>query len=162
RHFAMSITSGILDNVDTFVEFLDPADPTRYRFRNRSVPFERRTETFHVADMPHVTTDVLRTVHGPVFFLDREAGLAYSPKAAIETRVVGSAAATGRLGYARDLGDFRRLANRVAVSLNLHSADDSGKIAYFHRGARPLRPRDTDPRLPLDGRGDMEWRGLLP
>jgi len=162
RHFAMTITSGILDNVDTFVEFLDPADPTHYRFRDRSVPFTRRTETFHVAGMPDVTLDVLRTVHGPVFFLDREAGLAYSRQAAFEGREIDSAAAIVRLGYARNLRDFRRLADRVAVSLNLHYADDAGNIAYFHRGLRPLRPRQTDPRLPLDGRGTMEWRGLVP
>src|SRR5439155_6681343 len=39
--------------------------------------------------------------------------------------------------------------------------DQAGNIAYFHRGIRPLRPRHTDPRLPLDGRGDMEWRGEI-
>src|SRR5215468_3935905 len=32
RHFAMTITSGIDDTVDTYVESLDPADPGRYRF----------------------------------------------------------------------------------------------------------------------------------
>jgi penicillin amidase len=36
RSFAMTITSGILDNVDTFVELLDPKDPGRYVFRGRS------------------------------------------------------------------------------------------------------------------------------
>jgi penicillin amidase len=162
RTFATTITSGILDDVDTFVEMLDPADPTRYVFHGASRPFERRTETFHVAEQPDVTVETLRSVHGPVFFLDREAGLAYSRRAAFVGKELDSAAAIVRLGFARNLRDFRRLADRVAVSLNLHYADQAGNIAYFHRGVRPLRPRDTDPRLPLDGRGDMEWRGLLP
>src|SRR5207244_11536511 len=67
-----------------------------------------------------------------------------------------------RSGFVRTLEDFRRLADRVSVSLNFHYADAAGNIAYFHRGTRPLHPFHTDPRLPLDGRGGMEWRGLVP
>jgi len=100
RNFAMSITSGILDNVDTFVEFIDPADPTRYRFRDRSLPFERAYRTFKVSGMPDVTVDQLRTIHGPVFFLDRDAGLAYSRQAAFAGKELDSAAAIIRMGYA--------------------------------------------------------------
>jgi penicillin amidase len=39
RNFAMTITSGIDDAVDTYVEVLDPNDPGRYRYRGRWVPF---------------------------------------------------------------------------------------------------------------------------
>jgi penicillin amidase len=162
RHFAMTITSGILDNVDTFIETLDPKDAHRYRFRGRWRPFERRVERFRVANAPDVTLEVLRSVHGPVFLLDVAGGVAYSREAAFRGRELQSAAAIIDLGFVRSLQDFRRLADRVALSFNFHYADDRGNIAYFNRGARPLRPRHTDPRLPLDGRGDMEWRGVDP
>ncbi|HYY05837.1 MAG TPA: penicillin acylase family protein, partial [Candidatus Limnocylindria bacterium] len=162
RSFAMTITSGILDNIDTFVEFLDPARPDHYLFRGKSRPFERRTETFAVAGQPGVTREVLRTVHGPVFFLDRDDGVAYSRRVAFAGRELESAAALVSLGFVDNLREFRRLADHVAVSLNLHYADAAGNIAYFHRGIRPLRPLHTDPRLPLDGRGTMEWRGGVP
>src|SRR5438034_1838928 len=162
RSFAMTITSGILDNIDTFVEFLDPARPDHYLFRGRSRAFERRTETFAVAGQPAVTLEVLRTIHGPVFFIDREERLAYSRQAAFVGKELESAAAPGALGFVGNLHQFERLANHVAVSLNLHYADAAGNIAYFHRGIRPLRPLHTDPRLPLDGRGTMEWRGGVP
>src|SRR4029077_8936359 len=39
RGFAMTLPSGIDDAVDTYVETLDPADPGRYLFRNRSLAF---------------------------------------------------------------------------------------------------------------------------
>jgi penicillin amidase len=162
RNFAMTITSGILDNVDTFIEVLDPADPTRYRFRGRWLPFERRTETIKVAGQPDLMLEVLRTVHGPVFYLDREGGVAFSRRAAFRGRELESAAAVLNLGYVRSLGGFRRLADRMAMSFNLHYADAAGNIAYFHRGVRPRRPLHTDPRLPLDGTGTMEWRGVDP
>jgi penicillin G amidase len=162
RHFAMTLTSGIDDTVDTYVEFLDPADPGRYRFRGRWKRFQRRTETFAVAGQPAVTLEVLRSVHGPVFFLDREGGVAFSRRAAFRGHELESAAAVLNLGRVRSLRDFRALADRMAMSFNLHYADDAGNIAYFHRGALPRRPPDTDPRLPLDGRGTMEWRGIDP
>lgn len=159
RKFAMSITSGILDNIDTFVETLDPADPERYLVNGVSTPFDRRLETFHVSGGADVTVPVRRSVHGPVFFHDPEGGVAFSRQAAFAGKEIASAAALVNLGFVRSLRDFRRLANRVSASLNLHYADRTGNIAYFHRGIRPLRPLHTDPRLPLDGRGTMEWRG---
>src|SRR6185295_4638034 len=161
RKFATSITSGILDNIDTFVEVLDPAEPERYLFQGVYLPFERRLETFKVAGGPDVTLEVRRSVHGPVFFFDREGGVAFSRQASFSGKEISSAAAIVNLGFARDLRDFRRGADRVAASLNLHYADRAGNIAYFHRGIRPLRPLHTDPRLPLDGRGAMEWRGSV-
>src|SRR5262249_44518553 len=162
RHFGMTITSGIDDTVDTYVESLDPADPGRYRFRGGWKRFERRSETIQVSGGAPVTFRVLRSVHGPVFFFDRDGGVAFSRRAAFRGRELESAAAVLGLGRVRNLADFRRLADRMAMSFNLHYADDAGNIAYFHRGALPRRPADTDPRLPLDGRGTMEWRGVDP
>lgn len=159
--FAWTITSGILDNVDTYMETLDPADPGRYLYQGASLPFERRTETIAVAGGDPVTLEVLRTVHGPVFYVDPAGGVAFSRRASFRGQELASAAAIIALGYARTLDDFHRQADRVAVSLNLHYADAAGNIAYFHRGNRPLRPLHTDPRLPLDGSGTMEWRGVL-
>src|SRR5262245_8681355 len=162
RNFAVTITSGMMDNVDTYIEPIDPADANRYLFRGGSRPFERRTEVFKVQGQADVSVEVLRTVHGPVCFIDRAGGVAFSRRAAFRGREIASAAAIVHLGFARSLADFRRLADRVAVSLNFHYADTADNIAYFHRGVRPLRPRHTDPRLPFAGSGTMEWRGLVP
>ena len=162
RGFAMSLTSGILDNVDTYVERLDPHDADRYLFHGRSLPFTRRSETIHVSGAPDVTLEVLRTIHGPVFFIDRKAGVAFSRRAAFLAQEAASMATVTDIGFVRRLGQFRRLADRVAMSFNLHYADDAGNIAYFHRGTFRRRPPRTDPRLPLDGRGQMEWKGTVP
>src|SRR3989442_8096888 len=99
RGFATTITSGILDNVDTFVEFVDPADPERYLFEGKSVPFERRVETLKVAGQPDVQLEIRRTVHGPVFFLDREGGMAFSRQAAFAGKELDSAASLLGLGF---------------------------------------------------------------
>jgi penicillin amidase len=160
RNFAMTLTSGIDDAVDTYVEVLDPQDPGRYRFKGRWKRFARRLETFKVAGQGDVTIEVLRTVHGPVFFVDRDGGLAFSRRAAFRGHELESAAALLSLGRVRNFRDFRRLADGMSMSFNFHYADTAGNIAYFHRGRLPRRPPRTDPRLPLDGSGAMEWRGI--
>ncbi len=160
RNFALTLTSGIDDAVDTYVEILDPQDPARYRFKGRWKRFERRVETFKVAGQSDVTLEVLRSVHGPVFFVDRDGGLAFSRRAAFRGHELESAAALLGLGRVRSLRDFRRLADGMSMSFNFHYADTAGNIAYFHRGRLPRRPPRTDPRLPLDGGGAMEWRGI--
>jgi penicillin amidase len=160
RNFAMTLTSGIDDAVDTYVEVLDPNDPGRYRYRGRSVPFERRTETIHVLGQPDVTLEILRSRHGPVFFVDVAEGVAFSRRPAFRGHELESAASVLNLGRVRSLRDFRRLADGMFMSFNFHYADDAGNIAYFHRGALPRRPARTDPRLPYDGGGAMEWRGI--
>ncbi len=160
RNFAMTITSGIDDAVDTYAERLDPRDPGRYTFRGRSIPFERRTEVIKVLGAPDVMLEVLRTRHGPVFYVDREQGVAFSRRAAFRGHELESADAVLNLGRVRSLRDFRRLADGMFMSFNFHYADDAGNIGYFHRGALPRRPLHTDPRLPLDGSGSMEWRGI--
>src|SRR5262245_19731912 len=146
RHFAMTLTSGIDDTVDTYVEFLDPADPGRYRFHGRWKRFERRTETFAVSGQPAVTLEMLRSVHGPVFFLDRDGGVAFSRRAAFRGHELESAAAVLNLGRIRSLRDFRRAADRMAMSFNLHSAGDTGNLAYFPRRPPSRRRPHNDPR----------------
>ena len=84
-NFAMTLTSGIDDAVDTYVERLDPQDPGRYRFKGKWRRFERRTETFQVSGQSPVTIEVLRSVHGPVFFVDHDEGLAFSRRAAADS-----------------------------------------------------------------------------
>src|SRR5262249_61364743 len=74
RKFAMSITSGILDNIDTFVEVLDPADPEKYLFQGTSRPFDHRVETFHVAGGAHALLHVPRRRPAPGLFHAPERG----------------------------------------------------------------------------------------
>src|SRR5262249_31676548 len=110
-NFAGTLTSGIDDAVDTYVERLDPQEPGRYRFKGKWRRFEHRTETFQVSGQSPVTIEVLRSVHGPVFFVDRDEGLAFSRRAAFRGHELESAAALLSLGRVRSLREFRRLAD---------------------------------------------------
>src|SRR6185369_9413644 len=163
QNFAYTITSGISDQIDTYLEVLDPADPHRYLFNGAYVPMECRTETFTVQEPPPPTgsggtatteqRELCRTTHGPVFFLDAAGGAAFSHTSALRNRELSSAANWLRMSLTTSLAEFKDLVDGVDASFNFHFAGNDGTIAYFHAGRRPLRRKGTDPRFPLPGTG---------
>ncbi len=170
-HFAYTITSGISDQIDTYLEVLNPANARQYLFDGAYRDMECRTETFTVREPPPPagsggapTTEqreFCRTVHGPVFFSDDAGGAAFSHRSSLRDREMLSAGNWLRMALATDLAEFKTLVDGVDASFNFHFADDAGNIAYFHAGRRPLRPAKTDPRFPLPGTGEYEWTGFL-
>ncbi|TMA50327.1 MAG: penicillin acylase family protein, partial [Deltaproteobacteria bacterium] len=171
QNFAYTITSGISDQVDTYLEVLNPANDHQYLFNGAYLDMDCRTETFTVREPPPPagsggapTTEqreFCRTRHGPVFFSD-SAGAAFVHASAHRNLELASAAAWLRMGQATNLAEFKALVDGVSMSFNYHFADNSGNIAYFHAGVRPLRPPRSDPRFPLIGTGAYEWQGFLP
>ena len=169
--FAYTITSGISDQVDTYLEILNPANPRQYEFNDQFVDMDCHIETFTVREPPPPTgsggppsqeqRELCRTVHGPVFFIDEAGGAAFSHANAHRNRELESAANWLNLALTTDLAEFVNKLDGFYMSFNFHFADNQGNIGYFHTGIRPLRPRRTDPRFPLPGNGDFEWTGFL-
>src|SRR6185503_7223768 len=118
--FAYSITSSADDDSDIFAELLDPAAPGHYLHRGRSLPFVRRSEIIAVAGQPSVTQEFLRTVHGPVIFVDEAAGVAFARRRALDGRVSKAGGELLKLALADSLDGFLRIARRVEAGFNLH------------------------------------------
>ncbi|MFH1085214.1 MAG: penicillin acylase family protein, partial [Chloroflexota bacterium] len=79
RHVAWSITSGMGDNGDIFVERLAPGETDRYWHDGAWRTMITRTETIRVAGRTTPVTKIIReSVHGPIIFLDAEHDLAYA------------------------------------------------------------------------------------
>lgn len=155
------------DQVDVYVETLDPDDPGRYLHDGESRPFEERTETFLVKSTPDGELDVREETfeysrHGAVFARDEDAGVAYTTRRAQDGRSVANYVGLHLLNTATDgvseimdgLGDF-------TASYNLTVADDSGDIAYAFTGLQPVRAEGYDHRFAMPGTGEAEWRGFL-
>jgi len=159
-HLAFTITSAADDDTDVFAEVIDPANPDRYLHDGQSLPFEHRIETFLVAGQAPVVRDYLRTAHGPVIYLDPAGGLAFARRRALDRRATPAGARALRLELSPNLGKFLRIASHLGAGFNVHVADTDGNIAYVHAGLSPRRPPFTDPRLPLLGTGEQEWRGI--
>ena len=170
QNFAYTITSGISDQVDTYLEVLNPANPKQYLFDDAYEDMSCRTETFTVQEPPPpagsggvpmtVQREFCRTRHGPVFYSDGT--VAFSHAYAHRNLELLSAANWLRMAQATNLDQFKTLVDGMSMSFNFNFADNQGNIAYFHAGRRPLRPNRSDPRFPLIGTGAQEWQGFLP
>jgi penicillin amidase len=168
---AYTVTSGIDDQIDTYVERLNPANPRQYGEPGNWKDMECRIETFLVRMNPTsprtdpppvrpVVQDLCRTEHGAVFYTDVENGVAFSHKKAHWMRDLEGAVTWLSLGRKTTLtgpGSVEEALEGFPFTFNFHYASTNGDIGYFHRGLTPLRPDDTDPRLPLPGVG-YEWR----
>ena len=72
--------------------------------------------------------------------------------------------AAGFWGFNRSRGlrDYATSASMLASNHNMFYTDDRGNFGYWHPGNHPVRAKGVDLRLPQDGTGKSEWRGLLP
>lgn len=158
---AWTLTSGITDNTDVYIETLNPSNPKQYMFNGAFRNMTCRTETFTPASRPIEMHEFCRTVHGPVFESYPSDGVAFARRFYLFGRELDAAVSLVSLGFAHNIRQFQHTMDKNPASLNCMYADTAGHIAYFHRGIRPRRPPTMDPRLPLPGTGEAEARGII-
>ena len=157
---AWTLTTGYTDNTDTFMEVLDDSRQ-QYLFDGTYRPFEVIVDQIAVAGGATVTYPHYRTVHGPVYFLDADAGLAAAWRYSFWNRELDMVTAFYDLWQAETLADAEAVAASVPMSFNLFSSDREQTIAFWHVGTYPVRDADVDPRLPAMGTGVDEWTGTV-
>ncbi|NEB81943.1 penicillin acylase [Streptomyces sp. SID14478] len=155
-------TAGNGDTVDIYQEHLDPADRLRYRYKGAYRRMTTRTETVRVKGGADRTVDVQSTVHGPVVAVDADRNVAYTKKRSWAGKELESLFAWVDSTQARNHAAWEKQARRLAISINWYYSDRHGNIGYFFAGHFPDRPAGQDRRLPADGTGTMEWRGMQP
>ena len=163
---AWALTSLEPDVQDLFVEELDPANPSRYRWRGTFRPFETRRETIHVRGGPDVVAEVRRSVHGPIVtdVLDSAAsvGRVVALRWTALDETDSTAEAIEGINRASSWPQFLEAVRRFhAPAQNFLYADADGHIGYTASGSIPIRPR-ADGLLPVSGAGDDDWNGYVP
>lgn len=165
---AWSLTTSRVDQVDTFAEFADPADLTRYRYQGALRPFDRRVETLYRgpsatgALVPVRELVIRRSVHGvviargkvggrPVFFTRSRAG---------EGRELSLLQPLLELAGSGTYAALEPTLANVAPAAGLVYAE-RGRIAFVQLGSFPLRRQGTDDRLPVRGTGPFDHLGVL-
>ena len=160
---AWGYTNAMVDDVDLFVEEVDPNDPNRYRTPGGWEDMTVRPETIQVKGKPPVVQTVRTTRHGPVLSdVEKRGGdrvlamqwTAYAPS----TEVV----ALLGMNRARSADEFlRALAGFNNPHQNVVYADADGRFGYWMAGRVPLR-RGGDGVLPAPGwTGEADWTGWL-
>lgn len=170
---AWSLVAGNMgEQVDNYVERVDPDNPRRYRHNGEWREMTVRRETFQVnkcvppvcseAGLPgSETMEIESTVHGPV--VARPApGIAITQRRAQLGEWARALEAIAGWNTAGSMAQFERATVNARATYNLVYGDGDGHILYRFTGWQPVRARGVDRRLPAPGEGGAEWRGMLP
>jgi penicillin amidase len=161
--FAWTTTTGSSDLTDTYVERLNHADHREYLYKGRWERMECRTEAHVAKGVAELESqEICRTRHGPIVAWDEPNHIAYSVRYGWMNREIGTTRGFWGFNRARGLKSYATSASMLASNHNMFYSDDRGNFGYWHPGNHPVRARGVDLRLPQDGTGKSEWRGLLP
>ena len=172
-HFlGWGLTSSYLDDLDVYMEEVNPENPEEYRTPDGWAPFRTRQSIINVKDAAPVTLTLRWTENGPVM-----PGSHYKLASVTPSGHVASVAWTAlspddttvtagvELMYARNVEEAIDAGRyHVAPSQNLTLADAAG-IGFKTIGAMPARDirHDSQGRLPsLGWKPENRWQGLLP
>ncbi|MFQ5862138.1 MAG: penicillin acylase family protein [Candidatus Brocadiales bacterium] len=162
KNIAWTVTSGVSDSVDIFVEELNPKNPKEYKFKGEWRGFESKEEVFVVKGAAeNVTENICRSVHGPVFLIDESKNLAYSTKRTFWGGEPKSFESFIWVDRASSIDGFAEAVNTITLSFNLFCAASDGQIGFWHVGKYRVPAPGVDPRLPASGTGQEEWRGFV-
>ena len=155
-------TAGFGDDIDIYAEKLDPDNRERYFHKGQWRTMDKRVEVIRVKGGAPVVQEVYRTVHGIVMQRDDKQHIAYAKSRAWTGLEVQSLLAWTHQARAQDWKSWTAQAAKHALTINWYYADKRGNIGYVHTGAYPDRQAGHDPRLPVPGTGEWDWKGLLP
>ncbi|MFJ8083214.1 penicillin acylase family protein [Streptomyces sp. NPDC096205] len=161
-HVAFGLTNLPADQADLYVYDLDPADHSRYRYRDGWETLTTVTEEIAVEGGEPRAAELQFTRHGPVVKIDEQHHKAYAVRT-VWTEP-GTSPYLGSLNFlrARDSRQFVRAADvwRTPGS-NLVYADTSGDIGWVPGALVPRRTgKGYDGLLPVPGDGRFEWDGF--
>jgi penicillin amidase len=162
--YAWTTTTGSSDLADTFVEKLNPEPPEEgheYLFNGKYEPMECRVEEYTFRGVVFDEQEICRTRHGPVLAFDEENQRAYSIRYSWFNRENQTVEGFFRYQTVTNMRDFATYSNYLSSNHNMFYTDDRGNFGFWHPGNHVVRAKGVDLRLPQDGTGGSEWRGLL-
>lgn len=169
KYGAWTSTTGVSDVMDTYIEVLNPVNPTQYWHNGEWVDMEVRIETiYNATGHPH-DFPVYRTMHGPIIGMDFSnpaQPLAFTMKTPYYKNDLAAEEGWFLFQQATNIWDFQEACKTVQPAHNFYWIDKKGNIGYWHAGTFPIKPatgvddRPIDDRFPLWGTGEEEWVGL--
>ncbi len=158
--FAWTTTTGMGDQIDTFVLKINPKNSNQYLYKGKWKDFEVRTETIKVAGKTPIEYKVNRSVYGPVVHKDEN--IAYSQKRAHWGQEIYAMVGFYDFNRASNIKQFEKATKEIPTSHNFLYSDKQGNIGYWITGQNAIRAEGTDHRLPMIGDGSQDWQGINP
>jgi penicillin amidase len=160
EHHAWSLTSGLSDNIDVYVDSTSDASYNKYYHNGQWLDFEVINDPIPGVGTQYDYTHY-RTVHGPVFADDLAKRQVFSVKMTFWKQELEMAKFIYGIIKAKNLAEFEAAAALNPMSFNLFYAGKDQTIKYWHTGKYQDRRDGIDPRLPHKGDGSEEWRGFI-
>ena len=164
RHVAWGITNVMVDDVDFYIERLNPQNPLQYRYEDHWEDMRSVRQTIRVKGAAPVDIDIRLTRHGPVIENAQvdDSNQVVSARWAVNDLELPARAAFRLLKAASVEDVVEALKDWEAPGQNFVFADTDGSIGYWCCAAIPIRPRGNG-LLPVPGwTGGDDWAGYLP
>ena len=164
QHVAWGVTNVMVDDVDYYVEKLNPKNPRQYWFKDHWEDMKVVKETIRIKGGGSVQKEILLTRHGPVLpkSVDIKKAQAISQKWAFTDGLQPGYAGQALL-KARTLQEVTEALRYWELpSQNFVFADQKGNIGYWCCATIPIRAKGNG-FLPMPGwTGEYEWLGYVP
>ncbi len=164
RHVAWGITNVMVDDVDFYIEKINPKNPRQYWYKDRWEAMKVKVETIRIKGKDPVKAEILLTRNGPIVN-DTSGDLKENPISArwSFTDAQQPVQAGSLLLKARDIEGIKEALRYWEVpGQNFVFADTNGNIGYWCCASVPIRLKG-DGLIPVPGwTGEYEWNGYVP
>lgn len=157
--FAWGLTTGVADISD--IVFANLKDKDNQLFGDQTRPVKRFKRTVKVKGSADVTTEVVRTVDGPVLLESLSTKTVFSQRSSYWMKEAESWAALYDLYGAKSAQDIDSKASQIAMNMNFFYATKDGDIGWRYIGRFPVRASGFDPRFPTPSGPEADWKGFL-
>lgn len=166
-HIAWSAVNGRGDEMDYFIEKVNPDDPSEYRTEEGFRKFETIVETLKIKNGATIREEPLEVKisrHGPVISpvvegVPDNMAMQWAAHRVPVTDIEGLI----EMNRARNFTEFRKALKKVrTINLGLGYADKEGNIGWQFLASPPVRKKG-DGTVPVPGwTGEYEWSGFIP
>ena len=142
---AWGVTNVMVDDVDFYVEKINPENPRQYWFKGRWEDMKVKEETIRVKGREPVKVEILLTRHGPIVTDGKGSnGKAFSARWAF-TEGVQPAQAAYLLAKAKNIQEVKEALKYWELPCqNFVFADVNGNIGYWCCATIPIRSKDLE------------------
>ena len=162
-HVAWGVTNVMVDDVDFYVEKINPENPRQYWVNDHWEEMKVKEDTIRVRGQDPVKIEILLTRHGPIVSDTKSSRERALSARWTFTEGLAPTRAAYLLAKAKNIEEVKEALRYWEVpGQNLVFADVDGNIGYWCCATIPIRSKG-DGILPMPGWTDeYEWKGYVP
>lgn len=165
EHAGWAMTMSETDDLDFYIEKINPENPDEVQYRNEWVKIKKYNETINIKGEPPKTIIVQETPHGPLMgnteYTVEGFDLAIKWQALMDDNNIFQT--FYELPRANSIDELKSaIAHATAPGLNISWVHRKGDIAWWVLNRIPKRPEGFNGSMPVPGwNGEFEYEGYL-